>query len=132
MRYWILFSALLLAWFADMAAAVEPQAPSQADGRIKLRVLYAGVPGDSRTTDFVTFLEQHFTKVGQAPYSEFKPSMADGYDVVIFDAEPKPKPGHIGLPRPPRLPPDYDRASVLVSGAGVLAVEALQTKIDWL
>jgi hypothetical protein len=58
--------------------------------------------------------------------------MADDYDVVIFDAEPKPTPGHIGLPKPPGLPQDYNRASILMGGAGVLAVRSMKLKIDWL
>ena len=125
----ILLAALLATAFGSRAVAVEPV--DTAD-KIKLRVLYAGVPGEVRTADFVAFLEKHFTKVGQAGYSQFQPKMADEYDVVIFDAEPKPTPGHIGLPKRPSLPQDYNRASMLMSGAGVLAVRSMQPKIDWL
>src|SRR5580704_3015689 len=79
----ILLAALLATAFVSRAVAVEPV---DAADKIKLRVLYAGVPGDARTADFVAFLEKHFTKVGQAGYSQFQPKMADDYDVVIFDA----------------------------------------------
>jgi hypothetical protein len=132
MRNCIRFAGLLGVLLASSADPAELPAISQGDAKIKLRVLYAGVPGDARTVEFVAFLEKHFTKVGQASYSQFQPKMADGYDVVLFDAEPKPTPGHIGLPSSPNLPEDYDRASVLIAGAGVLAVRQLQTKIDWL
>jgi hypothetical protein len=121
----MLLAALCAVWCAD-AASADP-----AD-KINLRVLYAGRPGDARTAEFVAFLGQHFTKVGEASYSDFEPKMADGYDVVLFDAARERVPNRIGLPPKPKLPPDYNRASVLIGGAGVMAVEPLKTKFDWL
>jgi hypothetical protein len=121
----MLLAALAAVWCAG-AAVADP------DGKINLRVLYAGRPGDARTAEFVAFLGQHFTKVGEASYSDFEPKMADGYDVVLFDAAREPVPNRIGLPPKPKLPPDYDRASVLIGGAGVMAVEPFKPKLDWL
>ena len=91
-----------------------------------------GRPGDARTTEFVAFLGQHFVKVGEASYSAFEPKMADEYDVVLFDAAREKTTNTIGLPPRPKLPLDYDRASVLIGGAGVMAVMPLQSKLDWL
>jgi hypothetical protein len=126
MRIRILLAALGAVWFAGAAAAADPA------GKINLRVLYAGRPGDARTTEFVAFLGQHFVKVGEASYSAFEPTMADGYDVVLFDAARERKANSLGLPPKPKLPPDYNRASVLIGGAGVMAVMPLQSKLDWL
>jgi hypothetical protein len=123
MRIRMLLAAFAAVWFAGVAAA-DPA------GKINLRVLYAGRPGDARTAEFVAFLGERFTKVGEASYSDFTPAMADGYDVVVFDAAPTQN--SIGLPPPPKLSPDYDRASVLIGGAGVRAVESLKPKLDWL
>jgi hypothetical protein len=119
----MLLAALAAVWCAG-ATAADPT------GKINLRVLYAGRPGDARTVEFVAFLGQHFAKVGEASYSDFTPPMANGYDVVVFDAARTQN--SIGLPPGPKLPPDYDRASVLVGGAGVRAVESLKPKLDWL
>jgi hypothetical protein len=124
----MLLAALLAVWFVGPVVGAEPPPPA---GKINLRVLYAGVPGDARTAEFMAFLGKYFTKVGQAPFSQFEPKMADGYDVVIFDAEPKPTPNSIGMPPRPNLPRDYDRATVLIGGA-VMVTLPLQTKIDWL
>jgi hypothetical protein len=126
MKTRILLAALGALWCAG-AAAADPA------GKIGLRVLYAGRPGDARTAEFVAFLGQHFAKVGEVSYSDFEPKMADGYDVVVFDAASKRMtPNSLGLPKRPNLPPDYDRASVLIGGAGVMAVMPLQPKLDWL
>jgi hypothetical protein len=100
--------------------------------KLRVRVLYAGVLDDPRTPEFVAFLDRHFVLVGRTSYSEFTPKDAEGYDVVVFDDEPKPSTNTIGLPRSPKLPPDFDRASVLVGGAGVLATMPLKLKLDWL
>jgi len=125
MRIRMLLAALAAVWCAGTAAA-DPT------GKINLRVLYAGRPGDVRTTEFVAFLGQHFAKVGEASYSDFEPKMADGYDVVLFGAAREPKANSLGLPPRPKLPPDYNRASVLIGGAGVMAVEPFKPKLDWL
>jgi hypothetical protein len=110
-------------------AALNESEPTE---KTKIRVLYAGVPEDPRTAEFVAFLEKHFVLVGTTSYSAFTPKDADGYDVVVFDAEPKPSTNAIGLPPSPHLPLDFDRASVLVGGAGVLATMPLKLKLDWL
>ncbi|MBV8879459.1 MAG: hypothetical protein JO332_05830 [Planctomycetaceae bacterium] len=113
-----------------LGGCAEPSARSPE--KINLKILYAGVLGDARTTEFVSFLKHHFVTVGETSYSDFKPDAADRYDVVIFDAEAKVNPQSIGLPSAPQVPPDFERASVLVGGAGVLAAFPLRLKLDWL
>lgn len=101
------------------------------DEKIDLRVLMTGREEGTRRAEFVDFLRLHFKKVGAVSYSDFKPSDADGYDVVVFDAEIVPEPGRIGLPRRPQLPEDFARASVLVSGGGAGLARGLKIKTDW-
>lgn len=123
-------------WLAIAAAVVPfvPEALFAAGPVAKLpqRVLYAGKADDARTREFVAFLESHFAEVGQVDYSAFKPSDADRYDVIVFDAPTKPRPGAIGLPTPPVLPSGFNRASVLIAGAGVNLGRELKLKLDWL
>jgi len=127
-----LASLLIAACLNACARSTNTDLHAGANEKINVRVLYAGALDDPRTTEFVAFLEQHFFSVGRASYSDFTPKDADGYDVVVFDAEPKHTINTIGLPRAPILPSDYDRASVLVGGAGVWATMPLKLKLDWL
>ncbi|HEY3782251.1 MAG TPA: hypothetical protein VGL56_14300 [Fimbriimonadaceae bacterium] len=122
----------LIRHVAVVLAAVGILAAAQAQEKFHLKVLYAGVQNDARTPEFMDFLQQHFDKVGFAPYSEFKPEMADGYNVVIFDAAAHPTALRIGLPKAPVLPPTYDRATLLISGGGIMVAENLKLKLDWL
>jgi len=128
----VLATILIGACLNACARSTPAELHAGANEKINVRVLYAGVLDDPRTTEFVGFLEQHFVSVGRTSYSDFTPKDADGYDVVVFDAEPKPTINTIGLPRAPNLPSDYDRASILVGGAGVLATMPLKLKLDWL
>lgn len=109
-------------------------APAQeaASGKLDLSVLVTGRPDGERRADFVEFLGKHVSRVGALSYSDFTPSDADGWDVVIFDAEVRPTVGTIGLPKPPILPKSFRRASLLMHGAGVNAASTLNPKIDWL
>src|SRR5437764_118584 len=77
MRYASLVAAVAaLAGWSQTATAAE---------KANVRVLYAGNPGSARTKDFVSFLRQHFTRVGETSYEKFKPDEAKGFDVVVFD-----------------------------------------------
>ena len=96
-----------------------------------LRILVTGIVGSERLERYAEFLRGEFKTVGTTSYSKFRPEQAAAFDVVIFDCEYRPTPGRIGLPPSPKLPKDYDRASVFVSGAGSLIGRALKTKIDW-
>ena len=133
MKSRMLLSAILSLWMVSASQAADPAAVPDPQTKIKLRVLYTGVPGEARTADFLELLNKHFTKVGEASYVDFEPKMADGYDVVIVDAEAKPTPGHIGLPKMKKpVPITYGRATVLIGGGGAMPFLHLHTKIDWL
>lgn len=100
--------------------------------KIGLSVLVTGRDDGDRRGDFVAFLQEHFAQVGTASYSEFTAADAVGWDVVVLDAEVRPEPGRIGLPKQPKLEADYDRATVLVQGAGAIVGDRASLKIDWL
>lgn len=114
------------------ASAALSQAPASTP-KIDLRVLYAGSAEGPRTADFVQFLRTQFAVVGTAVYAEFTPAQADAFDVVILDVEMHPKENSIGIGKQPQLPKDYNRATVLVNGPGVIVADRqLEAKIDWL
>jgi hypothetical protein len=129
----------LVAALTALAVMTPTARPAE---KIALNVLYAGNPDTPRTKDFVSFLRQHFAKVGETSYEKFKPDEAKGYDVVVFDwtsIYPRDKNGKIdnkltGLesPKPPALSRDFDRPAVLIGAAGGFLAGHLQLKIDWL
>ncbi|MCC6360594.1 MAG: hypothetical protein IT450_17790 [Phycisphaerales bacterium] len=100
---------------------------------ISLRVLYAGKPGSEREARITAFLQKHFTRVGKASLTEFKPADAADYDVVIFDWTPMAPEGRI-LPQPelPELDESYDRATVMVGHVGGSLGGQQHLKLDWL
>lgn len=124
------------ALFAVIAIALTAQESRPLDSRpekFPLRILYAGRSDDpEHTSAWVDFLSQWFEKVGTATYSDFQPKDADPYDVVVFDTRPRPTATSIGVPKRPVLPPDFNRASLLVGGAGALIGEVVNSKFDWL
>jgi hypothetical protein len=134
MRFGSLVAALTT--LAVMTPTVRPAE------KIALNVLYAGNPNTPRTKDFVSFLQQHFAKVGETSYEKFKSDEAKGYDVVVFDwtsIYPRDKDGKInnkltGLesPKPPPLGREFDRPAVLIGAAGGFLAGHFQLKIDWL
>lgn len=135
MNHVLLASSLLAApLLATLSTALTAQAPAAASAhqKLDLRVLVTGRDDGDRRTDFATFLREHFTTVGTASYSDFTAADAEGWDVVVLDAEVRPKPGRIGLPKGPKLAEDYARATVLVQGAGAIVADRRNQKIDWL
>ena len=134
MRYGLLAAVLTV-----LAALSQPALAAE---KINLKVLYAGNPDSPRTKDFVSFLGQHFARVGETSYETFKADEAKGYDVVIFDwtsIYPRDKDGKIApkstslnSPKTPGLSPDFDRPAVLIGAAGGSLAGQFRLKIDWL
>jgi len=125
---------LPLSLFGCLAMAATAQSPAptaEAAAKQDLAVLYVGSADGPRKADFVAFLQQHFTTVGTAVYPTFEARQADPYDVVVLDVEMKPKANSIGIGPQPTLPADYARATVLVSGPGVIVSQKLGSKLDW-
>ncbi|WP_145188582.1 hypothetical protein [Planctomycetes bacterium Pla163] len=96
------------------------------------RVLYAGSPDCERSRQFMALLGEHFAAVEFTDYSGFTGAAADGFDVVVLDADVRPTERSIGLPRRPELADDYDRATVLIGAGGVIVAERFESKLDWL
>jgi hypothetical protein len=127
---------------AALAALALLNATASAAEKIEVKVLYAGKPNDARTKDFVSFLQQHFVRVGEADYEKFKPDEAKDFDVVIFDwpsIYPRDKDGKIApkfislnSPKPPKLSEDFNRPAILIGAAGASATSQLRLKINWL
>ena len=100
-----------------------------------------GQPRQRREKDFVSFLGEHFQKVGTAHYSKFTEADAKGYDVVLFDwtsiyprdedGKIKEKIDRLNSPTAPKLPEDFDRPSILIGAAGGFLAQPLRLKIDW-
>ena len=72
MRYGCLAAALAALVLLDPAASAAEKVP--------LKVLYAGKPNDARTKDFLSFLQQHFERVGEADYEKFKADEAKDFE----------------------------------------------------
>lgn len=129
-------------FFAAIGVLAMPSQTVTAAEKIQVKVLYAGDLGSSRSKDFVSFLRQQFTKVGETSYEKFKEADTQGFDVVIFDwtsIYPRDKDGKIaqkftGLhsPKAPHLSPDFDRPAILIGAAGGFLAGKLRLKIDWL
>ena len=131
-----------LSLIAALVALSVLSPPASAAEKINLKVLYAGNHGSPRTKDFISFLEQHFVKVGQTNYEQFKQDEAKAFDVVIFDwtsIYPRDKDGKIDAkgtgihsPKAPVLSAAFDRPAVLIGAAGGFLGQSLRLKIDWL
>jgi hypothetical protein len=124
-------SLSLFGWLAVAATAQAPAPVAAVPAKQELAVLYVGSAEGPRTSDFVQFLQQHFTTVGTAVYANFDARQADPYDVVVLDVEMKPKENSIGIGPQPTLPADYARATVLISGPGVIVSQKFGSKLDW-
>lgn len=72
------------------AAKSEETAVEQSslpEGKIDLKILYAGKPGSGREKEFVSFLSQYFVQVKTGDLEAFDGSQANDVDVTIFDYE---------------------------------------------
>jgi hypothetical protein len=128
-------------WLA-MAALLACGVPSRADEPFALKVLYAGNPGSEREQDFVSFLQEHFVKVGKADYRKFTENQAQAYNVVILDwtsiyprdkdGKIKREPNGLNSPTPPKLSEQYDRPTILIGAAGGFVTMPMSLKINWL
>src|ERR1700690_4593745 len=78
--YLILAAGAFLFPAASAAGGVDTASP-----KIELRVIYFGHLQTPRAKDFVGFLEEHFSKVGQGDLDPFRESEAAAYDVTILD-----------------------------------------------
>ena len=128
MRRSFALTPMAVAAFCLISAARGQDAASApaADGKIALRVLYAGHPGSDREKDFLTFLGEHFATVGQGDLAQFADEQASGYDVVIMDYDGE------GFKAPrPRISKQYARPTVTIAVVGGLAGQGLRLKTGY-
>lgn len=106
--------------------------PTSQPSRQPITVLYAGELGTPRAKDFVSFLEERFTKVGTIASAELLAKGAEGYDVVVADGTTDMANGrlHFGGCTKIEFPPEWRKPTILIASAG-RAVEKT-TKIGWL
>jgi hypothetical protein len=125
--YLILATGAFFALAAPVAGGADAASP-----KIELRVLYFGHPHTPRAEDFVGFLEEHFSKVGQENLDTFRESEAAGYDVTILDYdELKVVTNHIQMPKI-IVSKQYNRPTVTIGATGAMVCERLRLKTGYL
>ena len=125
--YLILATGAFFALAAPAAGGADAAAP-----KIELRVIYFGHPHTPRAKDFVGFLEEHFSKVGQGNLDTFRESEAAGYDVTILDYdELKVVTNHIQMPKIV-VSKQYNRPTVTIGATGAMVCERLRLKTGYL
>jgi hypothetical protein len=73
---WIGFYLILAAGAFFVLATSAAGGADTASHKIELRIIYFGHPQSSRAKDFVGFLEEHFSKVGQGDLDTFREAEA--------------------------------------------------------
>ncbi len=129
-RYIGRFAALALAAFPCLGSFATETAESSP--KIALRVIYFGHPQSARAKDFVGFLGQHFTQVGQGDLDTFRESDAAGYDVTILDYdELKVVNNRIEMPKK-MVSRQFARPTITLGATGALVSERLGLKTGYL
>jgi hypothetical protein len=123
----VLAAGAFLFLAASAAGGVDTASP-----KIELRVIYFGHPQTPRAKDFVGFLKEHFSKVGQGDLDTFRESEAVAYDVTILDYdELKVVSNHIQMPKI-IVSKKYDRPTVTIGATGAMVCERLRLKTGYL
>jgi hypothetical protein len=126
--FYLILAAGALFLLATSAAA----GAGAASPKIGLRVIYFGHPQSPRAKDFVGFLEQHFSKVGQGDLDTFREPDAAGYDVTILDYdELKIVNKHIQMPKT-IVSKQYLRPTVTIGATGAMVCNRLGWKTGYL
>jgi hypothetical protein len=93
-----------------------------------LRILYIGGdaevldgPGSARAADFKSFLEANFSEVKVVKGADFKPEIANDFDVIVKDA-----------PIEGVLPPTFRKPMVLIGSNGLAGIHRTGTKVTLL
>ncbi len=127
-RLCAVWAALAVACLPALAAEGLETAPA----KVPLRVIYFGHPQSARAKDFMAFLEQHFTRVGQGDLDAFREPDAAGYDVTILDYdEVKVVGDHIEWPKK-IVSKQYSHPTVTIGATGALVCDRLGLKTGYL
>jgi len=129
---WIGFYLILAAGAVFVPSTSFAGGVDTASPKIDLRVIYYGHPQSLRARDFVGFLDQHFSKVGQGDLDTFRESEAAGYDVTILDYdEVKVVTNYIQMPKI-IVSKQYRRPTVTIGATGALVCGRLGLKTGYL
>lgn len=110
-----------------LVAEVPKTEPEQVEGKIDLKILYAGHPGSEREQDFSGFLREHFAEVAVTDLAAFREREADAFDVVImtYDGD--------GFKAPrPHISPGFSRPLMTVGVPGAFICGNLSLKMAYL
>jgi hypothetical protein len=100
--------------------------------KINLSVAYYGQLQSARGKDFVSFLNQHFTKVNQCELISFNPKEAAACDVALLDYdELKIVTNHIQMPPIP-FDSSYSRPMMTLGATGAMVCQRLRLKTGYL
>lgn len=107
----------------DKAAVKHPE------GRIPLRILYAGMTNTRRQEDFVSFLSSHFVEVKAVAFSSFTREQAHESDVVILDKDGIQWADRGGNPLSDiQLSETYSRATLALGAPGAFLYSKIRLK----
>jgi hypothetical protein len=122
---------LILMGVIGLWAGRQPLAAAEPE-KIALRVIYCGALQSERGKDFVSFLNEHFTKVGQGELGTFDKEEAGRYDVAILDYdEVKVVNNHIEMP-PIGFDRSYARPLMTLGATGALVCDRMRLKTGYL
>ncbi len=110
-----------------LAAACSVFSAESEQGKLPLRILYVGHPGAERTTDFVSFLKEHFKNVETGDLAAFPGRTKADADVVLLDYDGD------GFKAPRvHFPTGYSRPTVTIGVPGALICSANGLKTGYL
>ena len=99
------------------------------EGKISLRILYAGMPNTARQKDFVSFLSRHFVDVKAVAFSSFSEDQANESDVVILDKDGIQWADRGGNPLSDiKLSDTYSRATLALGSPGAFLYSRMRLK----
>lgn len=126
------FVLLIMSMALCCMASARENLDSDYKNKLALRILYVGHPGTARATDYVSFLEKHFTQVNVANLDTFVEKTIRDCDVAIIDYSGLTiKDNTIQMPRIP-FDEDYSRPIVTIGAAGALVSDYLSLKTGYL
>lgn len=123
-----------IAAFLILALLVLPCAGEQEsspEGKLSLRILYAGMPNTARQKDFVSFLAKHFASVKTVDVLTFTEAQAEDSDVVILDKDGIQWASRGGNPLSDlgkKLPETYSRATLALGIPGSFLLDRMRLK----
>jgi hypothetical protein len=125
MKRFFMVSFILALLVLPCTAEQEPSP----DGKLPLRILYAGMPDTARQKDFLSFLGKHFVAVKAVDVKTFTEVQAKDSDVVILDKDGIQWGSRGGNPLSElKLPETYSRATLALGIPGAFLYNRMSLK----